>query len=66
MKALLLALLAATMPALAADDDAAALSLADTTTAPTAQSRDWRVSTEGAWSESALRGAGRRQGKRAK
>jgi hypothetical protein len=58
MRAFLLALLAAAVPALAQDEDAAALSLADKTAAATEQGGDWRVSMEAAWSESALRGGG--------
>lgn len=60
MKAFLVLLMAA-VPALAADEDAAALSLADTAAATTPQSRDWRVLTEAAWSELALRGGGLRR-----
>ena len=58
MRAFLLVLLAAAVPALAEDEDAAALSLADKTAATTQQGSDWRVFTEAAWSESALRGDG--------
>jgi len=55
MRAFLAALLIAATPALAADEDAAALSLADKTGAATRPVGDWRVSGEAAWSESALR-----------
>ena len=58
MRALLPVLLVAAGPALAADEDAAALSLADSTPAATQPGGDWRASTEAAWSESALRGGG--------
>jgi len=59
MRAWLMMALLAAAPARAADDDAAALSLADTTPASTQQASDWRVFLEGAWAESALRdGAG--------
>jgi hypothetical protein len=56
MRALLAVLLLAAIPAPAADEDAAALALADTTDATTPPSHDWRVSTEAAWTRSALRG----------
>lgn len=60
MRALLPVLLMAAGPALAADEDAAALSLADLTPAATRAEGDWRASTEAAWSESLLRGGGLR------
>lgn len=52
---LILMLLLATAPALADDQDAAALSLADKTATETQQGSDWRVFTEAAWSESTQR-----------
>ena len=52
MRALLLLLLASTMPALAGDEDASALLLADKTTATAEQSQDWRVYVETAARES--------------
>jgi hypothetical protein len=58
MRALLLMLVMAAVPALAAEEDAAALALADATEATPTQSQDWRVLTEAAWTESALRGGG--------
>jgi opacity protein-like surface antigen len=61
MRAFLPVLLIAAGPALAADEDAAALSLADSTPAATRTGGDWRASTEAAWSESALRGGGLRR-----
>ena len=58
MRACLAVLLIAAGPVLAADEEAAALSLADTTVANAGQRRDWRVFTEAAWSELSLRGGG--------
>ena len=59
MRVLLLVLLAAAAPARAADNDAAALSLADTAPAIFRTASDWRVFATGAWSHSSLRdGAG--------
>ena len=58
MRALVLSLLFAAMPALAADEDAAALSLADQTTAKPESSTDWRVFTEAAVRESTGRATG--------
>jgi len=57
MRALALLLLLAAAPALA-DDDAAALSLADQTAAPVEPSRDWRMYIETATREARPRGAG--------
>ena len=56
MRILALALLMTAVPALA--DDAAALLLADQTTASAAQASDWRVYLEGAARESRRQGAG--------
>jgi opacity protein-like surface antigen len=57
MRELLLAVIVAVATqARAADEDAAALSLADKTPATTQAARDWRAFAEAAWSESALRG----------
>jgi hypothetical protein len=58
MRALLAALLMAAAPALAADDDAAALDLADQAVAEAPPGGDWRVFGEAAWSDSALRAGG--------
>jgi opacity protein-like surface antigen len=57
MRALLpILLFAVAAPALAADDDAAALSLADQTAKTTQAASDWRAFVEAAVSRSALRG----------
>jgi hypothetical protein len=58
MRCILFALLAATAPALAGDEDAAALSLADQTVTTTQPRTDWRVFTEAALAGSAQRGTG--------
>ena len=58
MRALILALLATTLPALAADEDAAALLLADQTSAAAETSRDWRVFVEAAAREARPQGPG--------
>src|SRR5438552_15037313 len=56
MRALLLVLLVvAAARVRAADEDAAALSLADRTPVTTQAARDWRASVEAVWGESALR-----------
>ena len=55
MRALAVIALLATAPALAADDDAAALGLADKTVTPTEQVRDWHAFTEAAWNMASLR-----------
>lgn len=57
MRALALSLLVTATPVLAIDDDAAALSLADQTTAAPESSKDWRVFAEVAVRQPALRGA---------
>ncbi len=57
MRLLLLLLAAAALPALA-DDDAAALSLADQTATTAEQAGDWRVYSEAALRESRRQGAG--------
>jgi opacity protein-like surface antigen len=63
MRALLAALLAvllmAAAPALAADEDAAALDLADRAVATAPPVSAWSVFSEAAWSESTLRAGGR-------
>ena len=58
MRALALLLLVATAPALAEDEDAAALLLADQTTMTAEQSKDWHVFVEAAARESRPQGAG--------
>ena len=58
MRALVLLLAAATAPALAVDEDAAALLLADKTSTTAEQSSDWRVYAETAVRESRRQGAG--------
>ncbi len=58
VRALALGLLVAASPVLASDEDAAALSLADQTTATPESSKDWRVFTEAAVRQSTRRGAG--------
>lgn len=58
MRALVLLLAAVTAPALADDGDAAALALADKTTAAAEQSGDWRVYVEAAAREARRQGAG--------
>jgi opacity protein-like surface antigen len=59
MRALLpILLFAAAAPALAADDDAAALSLADQTAKTTQAASDWSTFVEAAAARSALRGGG--------
>jgi len=58
MRALLAALLLAAAPALAADEDAAALKLADQAVAAAPAGGDWRVFSELGWSDSALRAGG--------
>ena len=58
MRALALSLLVAATPVLAIDEDAAALSLADRTTAVPESSKDWRVFTEAAVRQSTRQGAG--------
>ena len=58
MRALILALLAMAPPAQAADEDAAALSLADQTSAVAATSKDWRVFVEAAAREARPQGPG--------
>ncbi len=59
MRALILALLAAAMPALAADEDAAALLLADQTATTAERISDWRVYVEAAARESRPQGPDR-------
>ena len=61
MRALLAALLMAAAPALAADEEADALNLADQAVATTPAGGDWRIFSEAAWSESALRAGGVRR-----
>ena len=61
MRAILLALMVAAAPALAGDDDAAALSLADKTVTPTQHGSDWRVFTEAALRASTPQNAGTQQ-----
>jgi hypothetical protein len=56
VRALCLIALLAAAPAFAADDDAAALGLADKTVVPTEQARDWHAFVEAAWNVAALRG----------
>ena len=58
MRALVLLLAAATAPALAVDEDAAALLLADKTSTTAEQSSDWRMYAETAVRESRRQGAG--------
>lgn len=58
MRALILLLAAATAPALAVDEDAAALLLADKTSTTAEQGSDWRVYAETAVRESRRQGAG--------
>jgi hypothetical protein len=58
VRGLALSLLVAATPVLAIDEDAAALSLADQTTAAPESSKDWRVFTEAAVRQSTRRGAG--------
>src|SRR5450759_4659991 len=48
MRSILLALMVVAAPALAGDEDAAALSLADKTVTPAEHGSDWRVFTEAA------------------
>ncbi|HTT11906.1 MAG TPA: hypothetical protein VMG60_13515 [Burkholderiaceae bacterium] len=55
MRALCLVALLATTPAFAADDDAAALGLADKTVTTAEQARDWHLFTEAAWNLAVLR-----------
>ncbi len=64
MRAVLATLLVAATPALAADDDAKALTLADQTEAAPLASSDWRIFVEGALRESTLRGGGSTQANR--
>jgi opacity protein-like surface antigen len=58
VRALILLLAAVTAPALAGDEDAAALLLADQTAATAEQSKDWRVFVEAAARESRPQGPG--------
>jgi len=58
VRALILLLVAASMPALAGDEDAAALLLADRTSATAETSSDWRVFVEAAARESRPHGPG--------
>ncbi|HUL64908.1 MAG TPA: hypothetical protein VLW55_09860 [Burkholderiaceae bacterium] len=55
MRALWLIALLAAAPVAAADEDAAALGLADKTVAPAEQARDWHAFAEAAWNVAALR-----------
>jgi hypothetical protein len=61
VRALFLIALLITAPARAADDDAAALGLADKTVTQAEQARDWHMFSEAAWSVSTLRTAGAAQ-----
>lgn len=64
MRVILAALLLAAAPALAADEDAAALVLADQAVATAPRSGDWRVFGEAAWSGSDLRASGAKHARR--
>jgi hypothetical protein len=64
MRCAFLILVAATAPALADDEDAAALALADRTSSTQHQTADWRVFTEAAWSASTLQGGDSQTGER--
>lgn len=61
MRAPWLVALLVSAPAYAADDDAAALNLADKTVTQTEHARDWHVFGEAAWSQATLRHAGAAQ-----
>jgi hypothetical protein len=61
MRAVLLALIFVAAPALAADEDEAALSLADKAVAPAERASDWRVFIEAAVRASAQQDTGTRQ-----
>ena len=61
MRCILFALVVATAPALADDEDAAALSLADRTVTTTQHGSDWRVFTEAALRGSTQQGTGAQQ-----
>src|ERR1039458_2884 len=61
MRCIFFALVVATAPALADDEDAAALSLADRTVTTTEHGSDWRVFTEAALAGSTQQGTGAQQ-----
>jgi opacity protein-like surface antigen len=61
MRAILFALIVVAAPALAGDEDSAALSLADKTVTPAERGSDWRVFTEAALRASTQQNAGTQQ-----